>query len=115
MAILKKAIKDNIMTTESKYKNDGEKIGQVIETNEAENVCTIFLVTRDGVSSTEYNVPVDLINGKFPKMGDFVKVKEQFKKFTIVGIYDKENLNTELSGDIYPSTYGGAVNGYVGY
>lgn len=112
MAILKQAIKNNIMTTESKYKNDGEKIGQVIEVNEPENRCTIFIVTRDGVSSIEYNVPVKCED--FPEMGDFVEVREQFKKFTIVGIYDKNNLNTNLEGDIYSSITGAAINGYVG-
>lgn len=113
MSILKNTIKNNLMSTESKYKYDGEKVGQVIEVNEGEKCCTIFLITRDGVSSAEYNVPV--IEGKMPKMGDYVKVKEQFKKFTIVGIYDKSDYETILEGDIYSALYSGAINGYVGY
>lgn len=113
MSLLKDTIKRNIMTSESKYKYDGEKIGQVIEVNESEKCCTIFVITRDGVSSIEYNVLVT--EGKVPKMGDFVKVKEQFKKFTIIGIYDKTNFDSTLEGDVYSSVYGGAVNGYVGY
>ena len=112
MSILKQTIKDNLLATEKKYNNDGEKVGQVIETNEPENRCTIFLITRDGVSSIEYNVLVKC--DKFPKMGDLVEVREQFKKFTIVGIYDKNDLNTNLDGDIYSAIYGGAINGYVG-
>ena len=113
MAILKDAIKNNIMTSESKYKYDGEKIGRVIEVNEPEKICTIFIITRDGVSSVEYNVPV--MEGKVPEMGDLVKVKEQFKKFTIVGIYDKAAYDTILQGNVYSNIYSGAINGYVGY
>ncbi len=114
MSFLKTAIKQNIMTTESKYKYDGEKIGEVIETNEPENRCTVYVVTRDGIASVEYNVVVDKKIKKFPKEGDFVRITEQFKKFTIIEIFDKSDLNTNLDGDIYPSTYGGAINGYVG-
>lgn len=113
MSLLKDTIKRNIMAPEGKYKYDGEKIGRVIEVNEAEKRCTIFIITRDGVSSIEYNVPV--MEGKTPKMGDLVKVKEQFKKFTITGIYDNSEFDTTLDGDIYTNTYGGAINGYVGY
>lgn len=113
MALLKNTIKNNIMTTESKYKYDGEKVGRVIEVNEPEKRCTIFVITRDGVSSIEYNVPVT--EGKVPEMGDLVRVKEQFKKFSIIGIYDKTDYDTTLEGDIYSCIYGGAINGYVGY
>jgi hypothetical protein len=113
MALLKDTIKRNIMTAESKYKYDGEKVGRVIEVNEAEKCCTIFIITRDGVSSIEYNVPVT--EGKTPKMGDLVKVKEQFKKFSIIGIYDRTNFDTTLEGDVYSCIYGAAINGYVGY
>ena len=113
MALLKDTIKNNLMTSESKYKYDGEKVGQVIDVNESEKLCTIFIVTRDGVSSVEYNVPV--LEGKTPKIGDLVRVNEQFKKFTIVGKYDKADYDTILQGDIYSAVYGGAVNGFVGY
>ena len=112
MAVLKTAIKDNIMSVESKYKYDGEKIGQVIETSKAENTCTIYVITRDGISSVEYNVLVK--SKKFPKVGDLVELNEQFKKFTIVNIFDEEQYNTILEGDIYSNQYGGAINGYVG-
>ena len=111
MAILKKAIKNNVMSGQNKYKNDDEKIGHVIEVNEPENRCTIYLINREGVQTVEYNVLVKC--DKFPKPGDLVEVREQFKKFTVVGIYDS-NLSTNLSGDIYCMS-GGAVNGYVGY
>ncbi len=112
MAILKNAIKNNVMSGQNKYKNDDEKVGQVIEVNEPENRCTVFLINREGVQTVEYNVLVKC--DKFPNPGDFVEVKEQFKKFTVVGIYNELDLNTNLSGDIY-CMYGGAVNGYVGY
>lgn len=113
MALLKNTIKNSIMSTESKYKYDGEKIGRVIEVNEPEKRCTIYLITRDGVGSIEYNVPVT--EGKVPKMGELVKVKEQFKKFSIIGIYEEMDLDTSLEGDIYSCIYSGAINGYVGY
>lgn len=112
MAKLKTAIKDNVMSVESKYKYDGEKLGQVIEVNKAENTCTIYLITRDGINSVEYNVIVR--SKKFPKVGDFVEVKEQFRKFTITNIFNEEEYNTYLENDIYSNQYSGAINGYVG-
>ena len=113
MAILKKAIKDNVIAGENKYKYDEEKKGIVIDTNETENYCMISVVTRDGVTSIEHNVPVKC--KEFPKIGDIVEIKEQFKKFTITGIYDETNFNTNLEGDIFSDIYGGGTNGYVGY
>lgn len=112
MAVLKTAIKDNIMSVESKYKYDGEKIGQVIEVNKATKTCTIYVVTRDGISSVEYNVLVKC--EKLPKVGDLVEINEQFKKFTITGIFNQEEYNTILESDIYTNEYSGAINGYVG-
>lgn len=112
MGLLKKTIKDNIMGTENKYKYDDEKIGQVIEASETENRCTIYVITRDGISSVEYNVFVKC--DKFPNVGDYVELREQLKKFTIVGIYNPDEFNTVLEGDIYSGIYGGAINGYVG-
>lgn len=112
MALLKDTIKNNIISNQNKYMNDDERVGHVIEANEAENRCTVYLITRDGITSVEYNVTVKC--DKFPKPGDMVEVKEQFKKFTVVGIYNQIDFNdTNLEGDIY-CMYGGAVNGYVG-
>lgn len=113
MALLKKAIKENIVAGENKYKYDEEKIGQVLEANETENYCMISVITRDGITTIEHNVPVKC--KEFPEIGDYVELKEQFRKFTIVGIYDPTNLNTNLDGDIYSDIYGGGTNGYVGY
>ena len=113
MSMLKKAIQNNVITGENKYKYDEEKRGQVIETNEPENRCTVSVITRDGISSIEYNVYVKC--EKFPEVGDIVELKEQFKKFTIVGIINEADFNTELEGDIYSCIYGGATNGFVGY
>lgn len=113
MAILKKAIRDNIITGENKYKNDGEKIGQVIATNEAENCCMVSVITREGIGSIEHNVKVKC--DEFPEVGDYVEMKEQFKRYTIVGIHKPTDLNTNLDGDIYSDIYSGSTNGYVGY
>jgi hypothetical protein len=113
MAMLKKAIKDNVMAGENKYKYDEDKIGQVLECNEPENRCTVSVITRDGISAIEYNVYVR--SKKFPKVGDYVELKEQFRKFSVVGILNDDDLETSLNGDIYTNIYGGATNGYVGY
>ncbi len=113
MAMLKKAIKDNVMTGENKYKYDEEKIGQVIDCNEPENRCTVSVITRDGISAIEYNVYVK--TKEFPQIGDYVELKEQFRKFTVVGILADDMFETSLDGDIYTSIYSGATNGYVGY
>ena len=113
MSMLKKAIRDNVIGGENKYKYDEDKKGQVLDANEPENRCTVSVITRDGISSIEYNVYVKC--DKFPKVGDFVELKEQFKKFTIVGIINDADYNTELEGDVYSCIYGGATNGFVGY
>lgn len=113
MGLLKETIKNNMITGENKYKYDEDKRGQVIETNEAENRCTVSVITRDGIASIEHNVYVKC--DKFPDVGDYVELKEQFKKFTIVGIVNDTDLNTELDGDIYSGIYGGSTNGFVGY
>lgn len=113
MGMLKKAIKDNVMSGNTKYKGINEKIGQVLDSNENEKTCTISVITRDGISSIEYNVIVKC--EEFPSVGDYVALKEQYKKFTIEGIIDVKDLNTALNGDIYSDIYGGGVNGYVGY
>ena len=103
MSILGKAIRNNIISGNNKYKNDEEKIGQVIQTNEPENTCTVSVITRDGISSIEYNVIVKKENW-FPEVGDYVEVKEQFKRFFIVGPVNIADMNTNLEGDIYTDT-----------
>lgn len=112
MSILGKSIKNNIMTGENKYKNDLQKIGQVININD-NNTYTVSVITRDGISSIEYNVTSKLKDDA-PKKGDFVELSENFKRFTITGLLNNEDM-TMLNGDVYSNVYGGATNGFVGY
>ena len=115
MGMLSKAIKSDILTGNVKYKNGQEKIGEVIEYNEDTRSCTVALTTRDGINSVIYDVicQLDAEGNKIPwdpKPGDFVRVNEQYKRFTIVGKVDLNKMNTtamELFNDIYPDNTGG--------
>lgn len=115
MGMLSKAIKSDILTGNVKYKNSQEKIGEVIEYNEDTRSCTVALTTRDGINSVIYDVicQLDAEGNKIPwdpKPGDFVRVTEQYKRFTIVGKVDLNKMNTaamELFNDIYPDNTGG--------
>ena len=60
---LGKAIKANIITGSTKYKNNQEKIGEVLSINEDANTCTVNVITRDGISEVIYNVRVKLEAG----------------------------------------------------
>ena len=118
---LGKAIKANIITGSTKYKNNQEKIGEVLSINEDANTCTVNVITRDGISEVIYNVRVkfgqDGIIPWFPEAGDLVKIVEQNKRFTIDGKVDLTLMNETkqtLYTDIYPDiTTGGG--GFVGY
>lgn len=118
---LGKAIKANIITGSTKYKNNQEKIGEVLSINEDANTCTVNVITRDGISEVIYNVRVkfgqDGLIPWFPEAGDLVKIVEQNKRFTIDGKVDLTLMNETkqtLYTDIYPDiTTGGG--GFVGY
>ena len=115
MGMLSKAIKSDVLTGNTKYRNGQEKIGEIIEYNEDNRTYTVSLTTRDGINSVIYDVPcqLDAEGNKVPwdpKVGDLVRVQEQYKRFTIIGRVDLNNLNAatlELSSDIYPDNTGG--------
>ena len=113
--MLSKAIKSNIITGSTKYKNGQEKIGEVIEVNEDTGTCTVSLITRDGINSVLQNVGIILdsksgVIGWTPSPGDYVKVTEQYKRFMVTGKVDlNEMYNTaaKLYKDMYPEGTGG--------
>lgn len=115
MGMLSKAIKSDVLTGNTKYRNSQEKIGEIIEYNEDNRTYTVSLTTRDGINSVIYDVPcqLDAEGNKIPwdpKVGDHVRVQEQYKRFVIIGRVDLNNLNkaaVELSSDIYPDNTGG--------
>lgn len=115
MGMLSKAIKSDVLTGNTKYKNGQEKIGEIIEYNEDNRTYTVSLTTRDGINSVIYDVPcqLDAEGNKIPwdpKVGDYVRVQEQYKRFIIIGRVDLNNLNAaniELSSDMYPDNTGG--------
>jgi hypothetical protein len=115
MGMLSKAIKSDVLTGNTKYRNGQEKIGEIIEYNEDNRTYTVSLTTRDGINSVIYDVPcqLDAEGNKVPwdpKLGDYVRVQEQYKRFTIVGRVDLNNLNAatlDLSSDMYPDNTGG--------
>ena len=119
--MLSKAIKSNILTGNTKYRNNQEKIGEVIAINEDAGTCTVNLVTRDGIGSVIYNVQITLsadgVIPYFPEKGDYVRLTEQNKRFSIAGKVDINTLNNSdlsLYMDIYADDTGGG-SGYIGY
>lgn len=119
--MLSKAIKANILTGTIKYKNNQEKIGEVLAINKDANTCTVNVITRDGIQEVIYNVRVNFNDDGFipwfPKVGDFVKVNEQSKRFSITGKIDLSLMNetkVKLYSDVYPDVTGGG-GGFVGY
>ena len=118
---LGKAIKSNIITGTTKYKNNQEKIGEVIGTNKDANTCTVNVITRDGIQEVIYNVRVNFNDDGFipwfPDVGDYVKVTEQNKRFTITGKINLTLMNEtklNLYSDVYPDITSGG-GGFVGY
>ena len=95
---LKKAIKSDILTGNTKYRNNQEKIGEVISVNEDAATCTVDLITRDGITSIVYDVAIiSDFRGEVPTLpekGDFVRLIEQNKRFMITGKIDINSLNT---------------------
>ena len=118
---IKKSIRSNIVNTSVKYKNEQEKIGEVLEVNEDAGTCTVSLVTRDGIKNVIYNVAVlhneEGIIPWQPEAGDLVRLKEQYKRFVITGKFDLNTLDQSalsLYDDIYADITGGGC-GYSGY
>ena len=115
MGMLSKAIKSDVLTGNTKYRSGQEKIGEIIEYNEDNRTYTVSLTTRDGINSVIYDVPcqLDAEGNKVPwdpKVGDYVRVQEQYKRFTIIGRVDLNNLHAatlDLSSDMYPDNTGG--------
>ena len=118
---IKKSIRSNIVNTSVKYKNEQEKVGEVLEVNEDTGTCTVSLVTRDGIKNVIYNVAVlhneEGIIPWQPEAGDLVRLKEQYKRFVITGKFDLNTLDQSalsLYDDIYADITGGGC-GYSGY
>ena len=114
MGMLSKAIKSDVITGSTKYRNSQEKIGQIIELNEDDGTCTVSLTTRDGINSVIYNVRFkDSKDGTIPwkaKAGEYVRLEEQYKRFVVTGQIELNTLNQNgLSyfSDYYADSTGG--------
>ena len=120
--MLSKAIKSNIITNTIKYKNEQEKIGEVIDADNDMNCCVVNIINRDGITTTAYNVKVQLSEDGtsipwFPEPGDYVKLTEQYKRFVIIGKINLDTINNSsysLYSDVF-SDNTGAGGGFVGY
>lgn len=119
--MLKKTINANVVANATKYKNDQEKMGKVIGVNEDTNTCTVSVVTRDGIPEVIYNVRLELnFDGVIPwspKVGDYVRLSEQNKRFLIIGKVKLSAINeaqTTLYDDVFPDNTAGGC-GYFGY
>ena len=114
MGMLSKAIKSDVLTGNTKYRNGQEKIGEIIEYNEDNRTYTVSLTTRDGINSVIYNVRMqvsqDGVIPDAPKAGEYVRVSEQYKRFTIIGKVDLNTINKAKASyysDTYPDNTGG--------
>ena len=102
------AIKNKIVGTNQKYKSKQQKIGTVIEANTDSRVCTVSFVTRDGINSIKYKVPVrsDSTSGSsgwMPEKGNKVTIEEDNNRYVITGPYDEETSANSVTYDIYSS------------
>jgi hypothetical protein len=114
MGMLKKTIQSDLVSGNTKYKNGQEKIGQVISVNKDAGTCTVSLTTRDGINSIINNVRIQFSSDGTipwePIAGDYVRVEEHYKRFTIIGKVDLNTLNQvkqSLYSDFYPDSTGG--------
>jgi len=120
--MLSKAIRANLLNQNTKYKNDQEKVGEVISTDKATNSCTVSLISRDGIGQTVYNVKVQVTDAAlgdkwFPEKGDYVKVTEKFKRYVIIGSFDFAEAAAieEMTYDDIYADITGSGGGYIGY
>lgn len=114
--LLKQTIKNNIITNSTKYKNGQEKIGEIINVNSEVGTCTVNLISRDGLNEVAYDVKIAYdSNGEIPwepKVGDHVRIQEQFKRLTVIGKIDLNLLNTtaiSYYNDFYSDNTGGGT------
>ena len=116
--LLKRTIRDNIITNSTKYKNSQEKIGEVISVNSEIGTCTVNLVSRDGLNEIAYDVEIQQNEkGEIswePKPGDFVRLQEQYKGLRIVGLIDLNKL-AGASSSYYSDYYSDSTGGGVGH
>lgn len=116
MSDFKNTIKGRMFSTNTKNYSSLEKIAQVIDKSpDQDNSYTISVVGSDGVKSIYEDVCVRFDASittlkKEPQIGDYVYVKEDFRRFVIVGIYE-EYQEKSLYDDIYTNLFNGAGGG----
>lgn len=103
MSNIRDAIKGRITSTNNKYNLQQQKSATVIQANQSENYCTIYLITRDGIPQVLYKVPVLYTKDDggsvswFPEEGDQVQVLENNKNYTITGpIIERPNVSMKF-------------------
>lgn len=119
MGIIGNAIKNNIGSYD-KYKQDQEKVAQVLDIDKAKNICTISIINRDGIPETVYEVPIKksyegIVQWR-PAAGEFVEVTEINKRLTIVDKFENNTKsdNREIQNDLFSSLLNGNIGGYSG-
>lgn len=120
MGILKDRIKSDIILNHEKGNVNQEKVAQIIDIDKGKNICTIYLIKRDGTPSLESNVMVKrseegLIQWS-PEPGELVQVTEINNRYMITGKYklNPTSDNNIIKDDIYSSGINGILSGWLG-
>lgn len=119
MGIIGEAIKNRVNHYD-KYGQNQEKVGQVLDIDKANNLCTVSIINRDGVLETVYDVPVKKNHPSLtqwrPYIGELVEIAEVNKRLMIVDRFN-ENItsdNRKIEDDNYSSAINCSAGGYAG-
>ncbi|WP_312339235.1 hypothetical protein [Anaerospora hongkongensis] len=118
---LKQIIQDRIVSPADHIRGSITTIGQVMKSDEINNMCSIKYVDKDGNKRNKDNVTVRLYgNGGdwFPAMDDFVVIEDTGSTVAIVARHvDNYNMDVRsklrLTKDIHSDSFGGAIGGQI--
>lgn len=119
MGIIGEAIKTRVNHYD-KYGQSQEKVGQVLDIDKSNNLCTVSIINRDGILETVYDVPVKKNHPSLtqwrPYVGELVEIQEINKRLMIVDRFSENTTsdNRNIEDDNYSSATNGVSGGYVG-
>lgn len=120
MGKLGDAIKNNILSTHTKYNMVQEKIAEVLKVEEERECCDILYINVNGIPTTAQGVPVKTsglgLFAWFPKVGDKVEIKETNNKVVVVGECKNNQVlagDTSAELDYYSNLLSGTTGGYL--
>ena len=118
---IKKLFTDNLVEPVANSYSSTNVVGEVLISNERENVCRVKFTNSKGNTDTRDNVSVFIYNKSiidwFPLVGDKVLLQEKNNKFSIIGPADTKYANmrsqVKLENDIYSDSFISGMGGYI--